>query len=317
MTTLSTAHSDVLEIECDVLILKYAQKFFGTALAVAKALGLSERDDIQIPIGEYLHVPSNGRLPCKTVVFAGVPPLGSFQYAEIRKFPRDALSMLASSGCEKNTIALTMHGVGYGLDERESFTALAAGILEYLQAPETHWRPQSITIVDHSANRTARMARFLESIQATSGLAAGSDDYQATPRDLPDAGVASDTKKHIFVAMPFEEEMQDVYEFGICEPVNASGCLCERCDESAFTGEVLEYIRGRIATAKVVVAEMTGSNPNVYLEVGYAWGKGVPTLLIAKKGQELPFDVRTHKCVYYKTISDLRKQLSELIPKLI
>jgi hypothetical protein len=66
----------------------------------------------------------------------------------------------------------------------------------------------------------------------------------------------------------------------------------------------------------VVVADMSGSNPNVYLEVGYAWGKGVPTLLVARDGEELKFDVKTHRCVYYKNISHLRKQLAELLPQL-
>ncbi|WP_295583442.1 hypothetical protein [uncultured Lamprocystis sp.] len=117
--------------------------------------------------------------------------------------------------------------------------------------------------------------------------------------------------------MPYDEDMQDVYEFGICEPVNASGCLCERCDRSAFTGEVLDRIRKRIASATVVIADMTGANPNVYLEVGYAWGKGVPVLLVAKKGEQLQFDVRIHRCIYYKNISDLRKQLLHLMPELV
>jgi len=99
-------------------------------------------------------------------------------------------------------------------------------------------------------------------------------------------------------------------------PVNAAGCLCERCDQSVFTGDVLDRIRTRIASATVVIADLTRSNPNVYLEVGFAWGKGVPTLLIAKKGEELHFDVKTQRCIFYTNISDLKKQLSALMPKL-
>jgi hypothetical protein len=116
--------------------------------------------------------------------------------------------------------------------------------------------------------------------------------------------------------MPHDEVMQDVYEFGICEPVNAAGCLCERCDRSVFTGDVLDRIKKRISSATLVVADMTGANPNVYLEVGFAWGKDVPTLLVAKKGEELQFDVKTHRCLYYKNISDLRRQLSQVMSEL-
>jgi hypothetical protein len=139
---------------------------------------------------------------------------------------------------------------------------------------------------------------------------------EITKASIPDAGASSNLKQHVFVAMPYDLAMEDVFEFGIREPVNAAGCLCERCDRSVFTGDVLERIKLRIATATVVVADMSGSNPNVYLEVGYAWGKGVPTLLVARDGEELKFDVKTHRCVYYKNISHLRKQLAELLPQL-
>ncbi len=79
---------------------------------------------------------------------------------------------------------------------------------------------------------------------------------------------------------------------------------------------MLDRIKKRIATATVVVEDMTGANCNVYLEVGYAWGKGVPTLLVAREGQELKFDVRSHRCIYYSNISHLRRQLPDLMPKL-
>ena len=116
--------------------------------------------------------------------------------------------------------------------------------------------------------------------------------------------------------MPYDESMEDVYEFGIREPVNECQYLCERCDRDVFTGDVLERIRKRIADATLVIADMSGANPNVYLEVGYAWGKGVPTLLIAREGEDLTFDVRAQKCVFYKNIMHLRRQLTTVLSKL-
>jgi hypothetical protein len=47
----------------------------------------------------------------------------------------------------------------------------------------------------------------------------------------------------------------------------------------------------------------------VYLEVGYAWGKNRPTLLLVKKTDELKFDVRGQRCIAYENIVDLSKQL--------
>ncbi len=316
MSVIRVDNNDVLETPCDVLILKYAQGFHGADRAVAKALGLSDREDGVLSPGKHLRIPTQGKLPCKRVLFVGVPQLWDFGYSEIRAFSSNALSILAGEDCEKATVAMTMHGAGFGLDEKEAFSAQVAGLMEYLQAPGSTWRPETITVVERDANRAERLTAFLSAIQTAAGIDLEHEARPSTTRRLPDAGIKSDAKKHVFVAMPYDEQMQDVYEFGICEPVNAAGCLCERCDRSSFTGDVLDRIRKRISSAALVVADVTGANPNVYLEVGYAWGKGVPTLLVAKQGEELKFDVKTHRCLYYKNISDLRRQLSPLLAEL-
>ena len=104
--------------------------------------------------------------------------------------------------------------------------------------------------------------------------------------------------------------MEDVYGFGIQGPVNGAGLLCERTDMVAFTGDVLNRIRERIETATLVIADVTGANANVYLEVGYAWGTKRPTLILAKQGEQLKFDIQGQKCIFYKNITDLAKRLT-------
>ena len=78
----------------------------------------------------------------------------------------------------------------------------------------------------------------------------------------------------------------------------------------------MDWVRKRIKTAEIVIADLTESNPNVYLEVGYAWGVGVPTILLLNKSSELKFDVRGQRCLKYKRIKDLetllKKELAEL-----
>jgi nucleoside 2-deoxyribosyltransferase len=110
--------------------------------------------------------------------------------------------------------------------------------------------------------------------------------------------------------MPFSEEMEDVFYYGIQNPVRQLGYVCERVDQEAFTGDILEQVKMRIENAEIVIADLTGSNPNVYLEVGYAWGKGRPTVLVANKKDELKFDVRGQKCLKYQSIKDLEKLLT-------
>jgi hypothetical protein len=306
---------DVLDTACDVLILKYAQGFFGADLAVADALGVRSNWAGLGP-GEHVLVPTRGQLPCKNVLFYGVGALWDFEYFAIRCFAAQAMRTLATTDAERKCVAMTMHGVGYGLDEREAFTAQAAGLLEYLASATSPGGPRQILIVERDANRSRRIKVILQQVLLDAGFHRPGSPSGGPRVTLPDAGVRSDLKRHVFVAMPYNDDMEDVYEFGIREPVNEAGWLCERCDRDIFTGDILERIKGRIATASVVVADMTGSNPNVYLEVGYAWGKGIPTLLVAREGEDLKFDVKTQKCIYYKNISHLRKQLTQCISRL-
>lgn len=113
----------------------------------------------------------------------------------------------------------------------------------------------------------------------------------------------------MFVAMPFNTDMNDVFYYGIEAPVHASGLLCERMDHISFTGEIMDWMKRKIETAALIIAEMSGANPNVYLEVGFAWGKGRPTLLLARNGVSLEFDAKGHRCIFYTGIKDLEDKI--------
>ena len=116
--------------------------------------------------------------------------------------------------------------------------------------------------------------------------------------------------------MPFSSEMEDVFYFGIQNPVRQLGYICERVDQEAFTGDILDQVRSRIENAELVIADLTGANPNVYLEVGYAWGKARPTVLVINKSDELRFDVHGQRCLRYQSIKHLENQLSNELKNL-
>jgi len=128
--TIAVVTGDVTALDCDVLVLKYAQAFFGVDKIVAGLLGLLGTD-VDIPPGKHLLVPSQGKLACGQVMFLGVATLFDFRYAQIRAFARDALLAIADTAPNARTIGMTMHGVGYGLDESEAFAAQAGGLLDF------------------------------------------------------------------------------------------------------------------------------------------------------------------------------------------
>lgn len=304
--------ADVANYPCDVLIMKYAQDFYGADAVVASLLMKSRADvsNISPRPGEHVLLSSNGRIAANRILFVGVLDLYQFEYGQIREFAKFSMQVLAEEMPTAKHIAMTMHGVGYGLDEREAFLSQLGGLLDALKEGIIPSSLERLVIVEKNQGRAIRLREILEEYLpfALAGEKRRGDDRISSETRL-DAGIISNEKPHIFVAMPFGDDMEDVYTFGIQAPVNAAGYLCERVDMVVFTGDILTRIKSRIETAVIVVAEITGANPNVYLEVGYAWGKERPTLLLAKKGDELKFDVRSQRCIFYKNISDLAKQL--------
>jgi hypothetical protein len=139
------------------------------------------------------------------------------------------------------------------------------------------------------------------------------DTHELTAPETPgeSAPVSDAEKPHVFVAMPYSNQMEDVFHYGIQGAVHACGYLCERLDHTVFVGGILDRIKQRIETAAVVVADLTGGNPNVCLEIGYAWGKARPTVLLADSMTELFFDVQGHRCLRYASIRDLQAILTQ------
>ena len=117
-------------------------------------------------------------------------------------------------------------------------------------------------------------------------------------------------KMFCFVLMPFDPEFKDVYEIGIKEACESAGAYCQRVDEQIFHASILDQIYNQISKADVVIADMTGRNPNVFYEVGYAHALGKRTILLTKSAADIPFDLKHYPHIVYEgSITKLRDQL--------
>ena len=85
-----------------------------------------------------------------------------------------------------------------------------------------------------------------------------------------------ENKPRVFVAMPFAPEMEDVFYYGIQNPVRQLGYICERVDQEAFTGDILEQVKMRIEKAEIVIADLTGAQRQRLPGGGICVGKGAP-----------------------------------------
>jgi hypothetical protein len=309
---------DVLGFEADVLALKHARAYYGADAAVANRLLIAgvPSDQLSPRTGEARLVESHGAVGSGSVLFLGVETLSDFGYQGIREFSRRALEELARRAPETSHLAMTVHGPGYGLDEVEAFEAEVAGLIDALTVGHHPPALRRISVVERNPRRAARLRKALPRLLPRGSVAEAElgeylkDLDEGATEHFRSVGYASEGKPTVFVAMPFAEDMLDIYEYGIERAVHAAGFLCERADTDAFTGEVLEWIKARIRGAALVVADLSMANPNVYLEVGYAWGCGITTVLVARKSEQLRFDVQGHKCLYYGRIGELEKALA-------
>lgn len=318
---LRVQEGDALEVPCDALVLKYAQGFHGVDSSAAARLGLPLRENLVPPGGfRLIRAPSGGGIGARAVLFVGVDRLRDFRYKEIRQFASKALTSLAGEVPDASHVAFTLHGPGYGLDERECFLAEVAGLFDAFTSGDYPQHLTDVTFIERNGGRASRLAELLTA-EVTGGLIDADPGRRSTKADseLRSVGYDSANKPVVFVAMPINDQTDDLFRYGIQRPVEDRHCLCERIDKSPGTGDLLDRIKTRIASSRLVICELTGSNPNVMLEIGYAWGKGIPTiLLVAKRAVDaLPFDVKGQTCVVYATIHDLEEQLANTLSSLL
>ncbi|MDQ6700084.1 MAG: hypothetical protein M3Z36_07845 [Acidobacteriota bacterium] len=120
-------------------------------------------------------------------------------------------------------------------------------------------------------------------------------------------------KPFVFVIMPFESKFADAYNLGIKPACEVAGAICERVDEQTFVANILQRIYDEITRADVVVADMTGRNPNVFYEAGFAHGVGKQVILLTQKGDEIPFDLKHYPFVIYESITMLKSELEKKV----
>ncbi len=313
--SVAVAEGDALKLEADVLALKFAQNLYGAEKVAVDSVSKINKDIYkQLPsTGESIILETNGTIEAPRIMFYGVPPINEFSYNQVREFGKGVLESLSLHAPTVTHIGLTVPGLLWGLDDIEALQEQMAGMQESINGHKFPPSLQRITIAEINSHRADRLKQNLKKILPQGILPIPS--HQEKAKAIP-AEVASDKKRHVFVAMPFSPEFDDVFYYGIQNPVKDAGFLCERADIATYTGEIIQWIKDRISTAELVIADLSIPNPNVYLEVGYAWGVGRPTLLLTNDLENLPFDVKGHRCLIYNKIKHLedllRKELSSL-----
>ncbi len=113
-------------------------------------------------------------------------------------------------------------------------------------------------------------------------------------------GVIVSAKDSCFVMMPFAEPHGSYYS-KVYEPaIIKAGLRPLRADDEIFgTGKIIDQIWSGINNAKVLVAELTTRNPNVFYELGLAHALKKPVVLVSANEPDVPFDLKHIRVIYY------------------
>lgn len=128
----------------------------------------------------------------------------------------------------------------------------------------------------------------------------GSDEEATEYIEKLSSGVTVATGDSCFVVMPFDAPIGDYYSSIYKPAIEKAKLVPVRADNEIFgSGKIIDQIWAGINAAKVLVAELTMKNPNVFYELGIAHALQKPVVLVSSNEDDVPFDLKHIRVIYY------------------
>ena len=115
--------------------------------------------------------------------------------------------------------------------------------------------------------------------------------------------------------MQFSTPYNELYDEVIAPICDQSKIKAIRADQIYGPEIIIADIMKQINESKIVIAEISSANPNVYYEIGYAQAMGKPIILIAEQGTKPPFDVSPFRILFYENSIPGKKRVEEGLKK--
>jgi hypothetical protein len=176
---------------------------------------------------------------------------------------------------------------------------------------------------------------FLENLHYLRAFSAVSPSAEATPvsaeasvlstpaEKIPSPVVSKEPRVRefldtCFVMMPFGEWFDRYYQEIYVPAIKEAGFEPVRADELFTTGSVVEQIWEQIEKTKLLLADLTGKNPNVFYELGLAHAARKPVVFTAGALDDVPFDLRHLRVIIYDVrepewAARLRKSITDYL----
>ena len=134
-----------------------------------------------------------------------------------------------------------------------------------------------------------------------------------------------DFMKTCFVVSPIGETDSDIrsnadklFKYIISPVCESCGFEPVRVDQINDSDSITQTIIDKLLSSELVIADISGHNPNVFFEMGYRKCTDKPIIHLKKKGETIPFDVNTVRTFEYDltdldNVEETKKRLEQTI----
>lgn len=135
----------------------------------------------------------------------------------------------------------------------------------------------------------------------------------------------SEDMKKCFIICPIGDEGSEtrlnadkIFKYIITPVCEACDFNPIRIDQQNDTNSITQAIIDSLESSELVIADISGHNPNVFYEMGYRARTKKPMIHLRKKGELLPFDITTIRTLEYDlTDLDSVEEIKERLKKTI
>ena len=160
-------------------------------------------------------------------------------------------------------------------------------------------------------------------VEPATVIVEGSVISTTPPEKIPSPAVSQEPRIRefldtCFVLMPFGSWFDRYYQEIYVPAIKEAGFEPIRADELFTTGSVMEQIWEQIEKAKLLLADLSGKNPNVFYELGLSHAARKPVVFTASDVEDVPFDLRHLRVIIYEIrepewASRLRKSITDYL----
>lgn|GEM_PF-2091849 len=119
-------------------------------------------------------------------------------------------------------------------------------------------------------------------------------------------------KRQALLVMPFATEFDDRHTI-VREVFADLGYKCVRMDDLQYLGNIVHELYDKLVESQFIVADISGNNPNVFYELGYADALEKTVIVLKHQDSVAPFDVSGRRLIIYNKMTDLKEKLIAMV----